>query len=107
MEAPVEHRSSSQGRIGFWLWFAEALDPPVLGTVGSAKGSPQGDPTLSLPSNLVRFKLSAPNASNSEPKDAPKEGNVGSVCRGSWLIVIPPMSPGIEDEEMVADVMPA
>ena len=51
----------------------------MLGTAGSAKGSPHGEPTLSLPNNFVRFKLSAPNASKSEPKEAPKEGKVGSV----------------------------
>jgi len=95
-------KSSSHGRMGYWLWFAEDPVVPELGPVGSANGSPQGDPTLSLSNNFVKFRLSAPNASNSEPKEAPKEGNVGSAWRGSWLIVIPPMSPGIEEDEIVA-----
>ena len=75
-------KSISQGRIGYSLWLAEdppPAEPPVEGKVGSANGSPQGEPTVSLPKSFVRFKLSAPKASNSEPKEAPSDGNVGSV----------------------------
>ena len=76
VEAGIFPKSSSHGRMGYWLWFDAE---PELGPLGSAKGSPHGDPTLSLPNSFCRFRLSDPKASNSDPKEAPKEGNVGSV----------------------------